>query len=190
MKKLILAVVLVVATNASAYQYVSNNPVNLVDPLGLQQVNGFPSAGYFQGLAAQQQAARAPQVPGIVHTYSEMRSDRSFYQQDPFYGENDAARHIAMAYEGALEHGTGMARCAGIVNELQGIPLDLQRLIPRLQNGGPWAFELSDLGLNEIGFNLANALGPSLFGPNGHVDPGKLQNAVNIPRVQNAVNND
>ncbi|MBN8710295.1 MAG: hypothetical protein BGO12_21395 [Verrucomicrobia bacterium 61-8] len=186
MKKLILAVVLAAAAKAQAYQYVSNNPVNLVDPLGL-----FPGQGYFQGLAAQQTPGpRPPVMPGIVNTYNEMHSDRSFYQQDPFYRRNDPARHISMAYEGALEHGEGMARCAGIVNEIQGIPLDLRRLLPRLQGREPWAFELDDLKLNEVGFNLANGLGPSLLGPNGHVDPQKLGNAINLGTIENTVSQD
>jgi hypothetical protein len=185
MKKLILTIALIAASKASAYQYVSNNPVNLVDPLGL-----FPGQGYFQGLAAQQgQGPTPPAVPGIVTTYNEMRSDRSFYQQEgTYFGENDTARHIAMSYEGALEQGEAMARCAGIVNEIQGaILLDLPRLIPRIQNNGPWAFELSDLMRNEIGFSLANSVGPSLLGPNGHVDPVKLNGAVNIPAANAAV---
>ncbi len=127
------------------YAYGANNPTNSTDLRGLlPDVTPGEIRSSFDDLN---------------HLYQDFRTTRASYQNDPFFGTHDTERHITMSFEMTLRYGPGITRSAGLVNELQGFILhDLPRLPSRINNNGPWAFQLSDLLHNEQGIQLAELL--------------------------------
>jgi RHS repeat-associated protein len=124
------------------YGYVLNDPVNLVDPYGLQSGTG---SLLFDTIVA---------IQDFVAAAERIRS--SAFQDYPDTVNDDILRHARAAHDLTLEYGPGLARLAGILNEIQGLLLhDLPNLQGRLSGQQPWAFELEDIWSNELGIQWA-----------------------------------
>jgi hypothetical protein len=137
----------------NVFAYGDNNPILSIDSLGL---NGFavpPITGGGMG-------GPFPDTPSVdfpAFIYDEFRDLRSQGHQD-YPGEaNSAMRHCVISCELTKQFGGGWARAGGVVNEIQGIGLDLRNLANRRPWGpSPWAFQASDFWNNELGINCAD----------------------------------
>ncbi|NJD56185.1 MAG: RHS repeat-associated core domain-containing protein [Nitrospirae bacterium] len=115
--------------------YVGNNPVNLVDPLGLEWVN---PVSYWRNL------------------YRYARENRTWGHQQYPGEENSSMRHCVVSCMVASNFGTAGARAAGVGNEVQGLVLhDIPDIRGRISGERPWAFQWQDLKDNERGFQAA-----------------------------------
>lgn len=76
--------------------------------------------------------------------------------------ENSDWRHVCGSYVLTQEFGVWPTRLLGVGNEVQGfIRWDAKNIVGRLQGRTPWAFQLSDMKMNEVG-NAAGSLGLSV----------------------------
>jgi RHS repeat-associated protein len=126
------------------YTYALNSPLKFVDPKGFE-IPTPPSwldPNY--------------KFPG-EKTYEDLQGIRSDMQRK-YPGEsnfNDKMRHCVASCLIAQKYGKGLARSAGVVNEVQGLVLDIYRIFRRRPTG---AFEFSDFKSNEIGFKTAGVV--------------------------------
>ena len=115
--------------------HVGNNPVNFVDPLGLEWVN---PVSYWRNL------------------YRYARENRTWGHQQYPGEENSSMRHCVVSCMVASNFGTAGARAAGVGNEVQGLVLhDIPDIRGRISGERPWAFQWQDLKDNERGFQAA-----------------------------------
>jgi RHS repeat-associated protein len=117
--------------SGNLYEYVHGDPTNYVDPSGL----------LFSDLL------------DVYKDYDDAR--RRGHQQYP--GEEKSyQRHRSISEEMAIEHGAGITRIAGVLNEIQGLVLyDVPDLFGRIKGDRPWAFSLEDIYANEKGIQDA-----------------------------------
>ncbi|MEG3792717.1 RHS repeat-associated core domain-containing protein, partial [Lysobacter sp. CCNWLW3] len=140
----------------STYAYVNGRPLHYVDPHGLEVISIYVD-GTLERMGRRD-------AKDIRETYERARGIRDWANEryprvrgDP----NDAMRHCVtscmMAREKTL--GSNAGRVLGVVNEGWGfVRHDLMLLVPKIRDGGPWAFQMSDLEHNEKGFCTGNSL--------------------------------
>jgi len=119
------------------YRYAANDPLKYTDPSGLEIFpNGVPSPD-------------PGSVPTPLDIYDDLHDLRSQLRQEFGAGAaNDDMRHCVAACIAAKRYGTGISRLAGVVNELEGLILDI-----RFRQTG--AFQPSDLRRNEQGIDAS-----------------------------------
>jgi RHS repeat-associated protein len=118
------------------YGYVNQDPVNWIDPEGLRAGDRRRRRGR-EG--AYQYALR--QRTSLGHNLFEDRSP---------------IRHCVVSCLVGANYGSGLGRFLGFGNEVQGfVRWDLLRIGSRLEGNSQWAFQISDLRSNEIGFDCS-----------------------------------
>jgi len=127
------------------YAYVSNSPINQTDPSGL-----FPPIR----VTLPGKVARLVQssITFLVRDLHETR--RAGHHRFP--GElNSPMRHCTISCELALRWPIQIVRASGVVNELQGLILDVRNIRSRISGESPEAAQVVDLVNNERGFACA-----------------------------------
>ena len=138
--------------DGNLYAYVANDPINLVDPSGLQSLDDWQRLGDAIGRG----------LRPIVHPidfYTRVTTVRSLGHE--IFPRDSDNRHYFASYTLTQEFGPNWTRLAGLGNEIQGfVRWDMWRLPSRLSGETPWAFSLADLIANERGIRDAMNPGP------------------------------
>lgn len=134
------------------YRYALNNSLKFTDPRGLfEWVNPIT---YWTDL------------------YNYARTARIWGHNQYTREENTSMRHCVVSCMVVSNYGSGVARTAGIGNEIQGLVLhDIPNLPGRLFSDQPWAFQLQDLRDKERGFRCAER-------NNNNSNPDTQQNCI------------
>ncbi len=168
------------------YAYATNDPVNLSDPTGLcgvswggwsdgititSQYGGCDRAfkehrdwsynpndtgeeGYFGILRFRNISRLEREVEDLNARAKQVRSNA---HRDYGGVENSDWRHACGSYVLTQEFGVWPTRLLGVGNEVQGFfRWDIWDLSSRLQGRSPWAFQISDMKVNEVGMAAAS----------------------------------
>jgi RHS repeat-associated protein len=127
------------AGGPNLYAYVSNMPTIAIDPLGLEIASprGWTNPSW-----------RPPGAKLVTDFHDKRREGHQRYPGE----ENSPMRHCVVSCESSQVYGAGTTRVMGIINECQGLLIDLRNLRNRLNGRTPWAFQVEDLRNNERGF--------------------------------------
>jgi RHS repeat-associated protein len=141
------------------FEYCAGDPLNLFDPTGLEGVGVWNSRALLEMWGVRHANA--------LNTMMSDFNDRRLWGHENFPGEvNSSMRHCSSSCVLGYQYDTGIARAAGLINELQGlVRWDIPNLADRLNGNSQWACQTSDLRDNERGFDAAENSSPGLSTP-------------------------